>query len=104
MGKYPSRNQGEVKIDDTEFYEVGITSKSWNHFCIFKCDLEKLKDFCDKRNQEMLRNKKAVCSYIDAEILDIAENLLNIAQENVMLNYRIVARCHINVNGKPQVP
>ena len=44
----------------------------------------------------MLRNKKAVCSYIDAEILDIAENLLNIAQENVMLNYRIVARCHIN--------
>lgn len=87
--------KGEVKIDDTEFYEVGITSKSWNHFCIFKCDLEKLNEFCDKRNYEMSIIQKSVYGYIDTKILDIAENLLNIAEENIMLNYRIVARCHI---------
>lgn len=40
--------------------------------------------------------QKSVYSYIDTEILNIAENLLNIAEENIMLNYRIVARCHIN--------
>ena len=28
--------------------------------------------------------------------MNIAENLLYIAEENIMLNYRIVARCHIN--------
>lgn len=87
--------KGEVKIDNTEFYEIGITSKSWNHFCIFKCDLEKLNEFCDKRNHEMSIIQKSIYGYIDTKILDIAENLLNIAEENIMLNYRIVSRCHI---------
>lgn len=88
--------KGEVQIDDTQFYEIGITPNSWNRFCIFKWDLEKLNEFCDKRNYEMSIIQKSVYSYIDTEILDIAENLLNIAEENIMLNYRIVARCHIN--------
>ena len=88
--------KGEVQIDDTQFYEIGITPNSWNRFCIFKWDLEKLNEFCDKRNYEMSIIQKSVYNYIDTEILNIAENLLNIAEENVMLNYRIVARCHIN--------
>ena len=86
----------ELKIEQDEFFEVGITPQSYLRFCVLKSDINKLKDFCDKRNQEMLSNKKAVYNYINTEILNIAENLLNIAEENIMLNYRIVARCHIN--------
>lgn len=86
----------ELKIEQDEFFEVGITPEPYLRFCVLKNDINKLKDFCDKRNQEMLSNKKAVYNYIDTEILNIAENLLNISEENIMLNYRIVARCHIN--------
>ena len=88
--------KGEVKIDEEEYYQVGITPKSWDYFCILKSDIQKLNEFCDKRNYKMSIIQKSVYSYIDTEILNIAENLLNIAEENIMLNYRIVARCHIN--------
>lgn len=88
--------KGEVQIDDTQFYEIGITPNSWNRFCIFKWDLEKLNEFCDKRNYEMSIIKKSVYNYIDTEILDIAENLLNIAEENIMLNYHIVGIFHFD--------
>ena len=88
--------KGEVKIDEEEYYQVGITPKSWDYFCILKSDIQKLNEFCDKRNYKMSIIQKSVYSYIDTEILNIAENLLNIAEENIMLNYRIVGICHFD--------
>ena len=87
---------GGAIICNAEFYNVSFISNSIRHFFIYKRDLEKLNEFCNKRNYEMSIIQKSVYSYIDTEILDMAENLLNIAEENIMLNYRIVARCHIN--------
>lgn len=86
---------GEIKIENNEFYEVELTSKSWNRFCILKKHIQKLTDFCDKRNQKMLFNKENIYKYIDTNVLNIAENLLNIVAEDIMINYRILARCHI---------
>lgn len=86
---------GELEINNKEFYKVTLTSESWKCFCILKKHIQKLNDFCDKRNQKMLFNKKNVYKYVDTDVLNIAENLLNIVAEDIMLNYRILARCHI---------
>lgn len=80
--------KSEVKIDEDEFFEVEICA--YNRFCVAKKDIDKLKDFCDKRNQKMLSEKKSICTYIDENVLNIAENLVNIIEEDVMLNWRIV--------------
>ena len=84
----------DVKIDEDEFYEIEISSYSFNRFCVNKKDIDKLKDFCEKRNQEMLLEKKSVCTYVDENVLNIAENLVNIIEEDVMLNWRIVIGFH----------
>ena len=86
---------GEILIDNEEFCDVKIVSGSYEHFCIGKKDIDKLKDFCEKRNQEMLLEKKSVCTYVDENILDMAENLLNIIEEDILLDYRVVAYIHI---------
>lgn len=86
---------GEILIDNEEFCDVKIVSGSYEHFCIGKKDIDKLKDFCEKRNQEMLLEKKSVCTYVDENVLDMAENLLNIIEEDILLDYRVVADIHI---------
>lgn len=83
----------EVKIDGNEFYAVSIDYSS--SFYVLKSDIQKLNEFCYKRNQEMLYIKKNICNYIDNEILNIAENLLNMAEEDVMLNFYVVAHSHV---------
>lgn len=84
---------GEILIDNEEFYDVKIVFGSYEKFCIAKNDIDKLNDFCEKRNQKMLSEKEKICSYINDTILDIAENLVNIIEEKAMLNWRIVAAC-----------
>ena len=37
--------------------------------------------------------KESICDYIDDNVLDIAENLVNIIEEDIMLNWRIVMSC-----------
>lgn len=85
---------GEVKIDDIEFYEVSFYENAFRGICVAKNDIDKLKKFCEKRNQEMLLEKKSICTYVDEEVLDIAENLVNIIEEDVMLNWRIIIGLH----------
>lgn len=86
----------EILINNEEYYQIEFCADIWNRFYVLKSDIQKLNEFCDKRNYEMSIIQKSVYSYIDTEILDIAENLLNIAEENVMLNYHIVGICHFD--------
>ena len=83
-------------INNKDYYQVELCSNIWNRFFVSKKDIQKLNEFCYKRNQKMLNIKESIYEYIDNETLNIAENLLNIAEENIMLNYRIVGICHIN--------
>lgn len=85
---------GKVKIDDVEFCEVSFYENAFRGICVAKNDVDKLKKFCEKRNQEMLLEKKSICTYVDEEVLDIAENLVNIIEEDVMLNWRIIIGLH----------
>lgn len=87
---------GEVLIDNVEFCDVKISPSSYACFCIAKKDMGKLKDFCDKRNKKMLLDKERVYDCIDNNILDIAENLLNIIEEDILLNYRVVTRLYLS--------
>ena len=80
----------EILINNEEYYQIEFCADIWDRFYVLKSDIQKLNEFCDKRNYEMSIIQKSVYSYIDTEILDIAENLLNIAEENIMLNYHIV--------------
>ena len=87
----------DVKIDDEEFFEVKILQETYTpRFCVAKNDIDKLKDFCASRNQKVLMEKESVENYIDDDMLNIAENLLNIIEEDILLNYRVVARFHID--------
>lgn len=86
----------EILINNEEYYQIEFCADIWDRFYVLKSDIQKLNEFCDKRNYEMSIIQKSVYSYIDTEILDIAENLLNIAEENIMLNYHIVGICHFD--------
>ena len=83
-----------IIIENEEYYQIEFCADIWNRFYVLKSDIQKLNEFCYKRNQKMLCNKESVYKYIDTNVLNIAENLLNIAEENIMLDYRTVARCH----------
>lgn len=85
-----------ILIKNEEYYQVEFCADIWNRFYILKKDIQKLNEFCDKRNYEMSIIQKSVYNYIDTEILDIAESLLNIAEENIMLNYHIVGIYHFD--------
>ena len=54
-------------------------------------DVEEVKSIYLKRNSDRKYEKTQITSYIDDSILEIAENLINIIEENVMLNNRVVA-------------
>lgn len=45
----------------------------------------------DKRNSE----RKSISNIIDKCDMEVAENLLNIAEEDIMLDYRVVERCRL---------
>lgn len=85
---------GEILIDNEEFCDVRI-SGLYEHFCIGKKDIDKLSVFCDECNQKMLSDKESVYDYVDENVLDMAENLLNIIEEDILLDYRVVADIHI---------
>jgi len=86
-------------INNEEYYLIEFCADTWKsffNFYVLESGIQKLNEFCYIRNLQMLNNKECVYEYIDNEVLDIAENLLNIAEENIMLNYRIVSFCHFN--------
>ena len=58
---------------------------------IKKTDKNAINDFYLRRNNERQHERRKLSSYIDDNLLDIAENLVNIIEENIMLNSRVLA-------------
>ena len=58
---------------------------------IKKTDIKEIQEFYSKRNNERHQERKKLVSYVDDGILDIAENLVNMIEENVMTNQYIIA-------------
>lgn len=78
-------------------YYTPFYHKNNLEFFISKEESYKIIDFYNQRNRDMLEDKKEVMSNItkiDTNIFNMAENLLNIVEENIMLNYCIVSICH----------
>lgn len=92
--------RGESKIiQEDEYIDLciqngdRITYYYNENFFAKKRDAEEIISICKARNEKKDFEMEHICSYIDNDILDMAENLLNIAEEDVMLDYRVVERC-----------
>ena len=56
-----------------------------------KTDVNAIEEFYSRRNRERQQERRNISLYLDDNILDIAENLVNIIEQDIMLNNRIIA-------------
>lgn len=77
LPRYANHNPGELK------------------FICKRTEADEIETLYSQRNQEIHLKKKSINSYIDNTILEIAENLLNIIDEGIMLDYHVVTKCHL---------
>lgn len=105
----------EEETSDNQYILLKMTY--WKYFYSgLYCDKDKLNFLAKKEDAKKIinlyleRNKKmnfessniySIITNIDVEILEMAQNLLNISEENIMLNYRIVAICHSKYSHIP---
>lgn len=97
----------DVKVEIRESEEngyVNICLKSENCVSSFievkKADAEQIVNIYSRRNKERENESAKIHSYLNERILDIAENLVNIIEENSMLNWRIVTACQDKYSHK----
>lgn len=86
------------------FYSGLYCNKEKFDFLAKKEDAKKIINLYSERNKKMNFEKSYIRSNIisiDIKILEMAQNLLNISEENIMLNYRIVAICHSKYSHIP---
>lgn len=88
----------EVEIQNSEetgYVNIRLVTKG--HMSSFievkKEDAEQIANIYKVRNKERQNESSKIHSYLSANILDIAENLVNIIEETAMLNWRIVTAC-----------
>ncbi len=85
------------KLIEIEYNDLLCEKENFNFCTTRKEDSEEIITFYTQRNQKIEKDKIDVITAItnlDATFLDIAENLLNIAEEDIMLNCYIISRCH----------
>lgn len=79
-------------IQDKEYVQFSITSRHYfSPILIKKKDAKEIQALYSERNKERQIERTKISSYIDNDILDIAENLINIVEENIMTNQYIIA-------------
>lgn len=54
-------------------------------------DFDKIKSLYDNRNIEILQAQKNINNFIDSDISSLANNVLNVFDKDVMLNFRIIS-------------
>lgn len=57
-------------------------------------DAYTIKKFYEERNDRRRRENKTVRSYVNEQYLEMAENLINIIEENILLNYKVLGALH----------
>lgn len=75
-------------------FSLQSTHHHFSEIWVKKKDGEAIRIFYENRNRERKEQSQRIYSYLDENILDMAENLVNIIEEDVMLNWRIVHACH----------
>lgn len=80
-------------IQDKEYVQLNITSTThyFSPLPIRKKDAKEIEILYSNRNKERQIERTKISSYIDEEILEIAENLVNMIEENIMTNQHIIA-------------
>lgn len=85
---YPHVNNKQyvqIEFKDFDGFLKGYLTKREN--------AEQIKNFYEKRNAKRKEEKANISSYIDSTLLEIAENLVNLAEEDIFTNYRIIIWC-----------
>lgn len=94
-------------IGDEQYVRFEFSHKSTKyHFSpilLKKGDANNVEKMYINRNDERCQMKKSIYSFVDERVLELAENLVNIIEEDIMLNWRIVATCNDNFSHLNQM-
>ena len=86
-------------IQNDEYVKFGLSTelsvRYFSPILVKKNDSIEIEEIYKNRNNERKWMKYNLSSFVDANILEMAENLLNIIEEDVLLNWRIVTACQL---------
>lgn len=80
-------------IQDKHYFQFLLKSPSLQEelsIYLKKKDANEIKEFYENRNKMRRHEKSQIILYIDDYILDIAENLINLAEEDIFLTYEVL--------------
>lgn len=85
----------EVTLKDSDSKNKVIMSYFTHDFLVDRAEADEIVEFYNRRNAKRREEREKIGSYIDETILEIAENLLVVAEENVLLEHRILGKCQL---------
>lgn len=88
-------NTSTFSINNEKYvqFEFNILASRNVSLVVKNSEAEKIKDLYSQREDKRRKEKESISSYIDDELLEIAENLINLAEEDIFTNSRVIIWC-----------